>query len=180
MKVHSSPQQLKSAGQRLYAAGEFAAAAEQFAAAAGAYREAGEPLEAAELENNRCVALLQVGRGEEALEVVEGTPELFEEAGDRKRQAIALANCGAALEEVGEKERAADDYLRSAEILEDLGEDQLRTEVMKSLSALQLRDRNPLGALLSMRRGLEGEGKRGPVRRLLKKLLDIPFNLLSK
>jgi tetratricopeptide (TPR) repeat protein len=126
------------------------------------------------------VALLQLGRGEEALGAVQGTPALFAEAGDRKRQAVALANLGAALEEVGEREQAADRYLESAGILDELGEGQLRAEVMKSLSALQLRDRNPLGALLSMQQGLEGEGQHGPIRRLLKKLLEIPLRLFPR
>lgn len=180
MKTDLSPRGLKAEGQRLYAAGDYLEAAGSFAAAARAYREVQEPLEAAELENNRCVSLLQIGRGEEALEAVRGTEEVFREAGDLKRQAVALANLGAALEETGDKAGAADHYTRSADLLEELGEDELHLQVRKSLSALQLKNRDTLGALVSMRRGLEGEGRRGPVQRILKKLLEIPFKLLSR
>ena len=129
------------------------------------------------MANNRCVSLLQLNQGQQALEAVRGTDQVFAEAGDIKKQAIALANLGTALEEVGEKEQALDHFQRSAELFSQIGEDELQVQVTRSASALQLKDRKPLGALASMRRGLGELEKPSLVQRWLKKLLDIPYNL---
>ena len=177
MEKENNPQKLAAAGKKLYAEGSYQQAADAFGAAAEGYARAENPLQAAEMANNRCVALLQIQQGEQALEAVRGTDRVFGEAGDVKRQAIALANLGTALKEVGEKEKALEHFQRSAELFSEIGEDELQVQVTQSASALQLKGRDPLGALASMRRGLGELEKPSLVQRWLKKLLDIPFKL---
>ncbi|MDZ7843622.1 MAG: hypothetical protein U5K99_02295 [Anaerolineales bacterium] len=180
MNAPQTPREWIAAGKKAYAAGDYAAAAEAYAGAAEALREGGQDLDAAEMENNRAVSLLQINRAEGAREAVRGTAEIFAAAGDLKRQAIALANTAAAEEGLGEKERALELYRRSADLLAELGEDQLRAEVMKSISSLQLRDRDALGALFSMRRGLAEVENPTLVQRLLKRLLELPAKFLPR
>jgi len=180
MMEHSSPQTLEAGAGKSYAAGEYREAAELYDQAARAYRDGGDPLQAAEMDNNRCVALLQIGRSAEALEIVRGTDQLFAEAGDHHRRAVALANIGTALEEEGEKEEALAHYRESAQIFQEHGEKELYAQVMKSISGLQLRGRDPLGAVVSMQHGLDEAEKPSLVQRLLQRLLKIPSKLLPK
>ena len=66
--------------------------------AAQAYTSAKDELNTAEMMNNQSVALLQAGKAKEALQATEGTEDIFQKAGDIKRQGIAVSNRAAALE----------------------------------------------------------------------------------
>lgn len=178
MSIPQSPQEWIAAGKKAYAAGNFAAAAKAYAGAAEALREGGQELDAAEMDNNRAVSLLQIDQAEGAREAVRGTDQIFAAAGDVKRQAVALANTAAAEEGLGEKEQALKLYRQSADLLAELGEDQLHAEVMKAISSLQLRERDTLGALFSMRQGLAEVENPTLVQRLLKRLLELPAKFL--
>jgi hypothetical protein len=123
---------------------------------------------------------LQAGEGQAALKAVEGTAETFAEAGDLHRQGMALGNLASALEAVDRTEEAAGAYLQSAGVLEKAGEDQLRASVMHSLSMLQFRTGKQLQALASMQSGLEGVKRPSPKQSLLKKLLSIPVDMLTR
>ncbi len=175
-----TPQQLASEGQRAYQAGDYLAAAGHFEAAQEGYRLAGDPLRAAEMANDCSVASLRAGQARAALQAVEGTPPLFETAGDTRRQALALGNRAAALEALGRKEEALADYAQSAELLKQIGENDLRLHVMQALSALQLRSGRQLQAVATMQAGLNSLERPSPRQRLLKKLLDLPFKIMNR
>ena len=175
-----SVKQLVAEGKSAYQQGDFLAAAQVFDAAAAAYQAAGDKLNAAELRNNSSVAYLQAGESQSALEAVEGTPAIFSAAGDERRQGMALGNLGAALEAVNRLDEAAQAYQQSAELLQRAGENDLRSYVMKSLSALQLRTGHQIEALSTMQAGLEGIEHPKPKQWLLKKLLRVPFKFLGK
>ena len=59
-----TPAELAEEGKRLYGRGQYEQAAEVLSRAAEGYRAAGDGLNAAEVSNNRSVALLQAGRGD--------------------------------------------------------------------------------------------------------------------
>ncbi|TAK11027.1 MAG: tetratricopeptide repeat protein [Anaerolineae bacterium] len=174
-----SPQQLAAEGKRHYQQGDYGAAAESFHRAQEASRGAGQPLDAAEMANNRSVALLQNGDAAGALAAVEGTPAVFERGGERLKLAMAWGNRAAALDALGRLPDAETDYLKAADLLRELGEDSLHADVMKSLSALQLRSGRQLEALATMQAGVEGLKKPGPAQRLLKRLLSLPQKFLK-
>jgi tetratricopeptide (TPR) repeat protein len=140
----------------------------------------GDYLAAAQMKNNCSVAYLQAGEGEAALNAVEGTAEIFEAAGDLRRQGMAIGNLGAALEAVEHLDEAIEAYQKSAEILAQAGEDQLRANVMHSLSMLQFRQGKQLQALATMQDGLEGVEHPSPKQTVLKKMLRIPFEMFTK
>lgn len=175
-----SPQQITKEAQSAYKAGDYAAAAQSFEAARQGYLSANDPVMAAEMANNASVALLQAGDAEGALQAVEGTDEIFRQASERKRQAMALGNMAAALEALKRNEEAEQTYWQSAEILKELGEKDLRLSVMQSISALQLRTGKQLQAVATMHSGVENLEKPTLKQRFLKRLLNIPMNLLNK
>ncbi len=175
-----SPKQITKEAQSAYKVGNYAAAAQSFEAARQGYLSANEIVMAAEMANNCSVALLQGGDKEGALRAVEGTEKIFFEAGDRKLQAMALGNQAAALEELGRLAEAEQAYWKSAEILKEIGEKELRLSVMQSISALQLRTGRQLQAVASMHAGVANIEKPTPKQRFLKRILEIPMQMLNK
>ena len=179
MAEATTPQGLAKEGKAAYKRGDYRAAAHTFAAARLGYQTLGDELEAAEMANNCSVAYLQAGDGDAALAAVEGTEAIFAQAGDLRRQGMALGNRGAALEALDRPEEALAAYQQAADILQQAGEDQLRAQVMQSLSMLQLQMGRQLQALASLQNGLEGVERPTASQKMLKKLLDIPFNIAT-
>jgi tetratricopeptide (TPR) repeat protein len=176
----NSPHTLAREGKAVYQKGDFLSAAHIFEAAQRGYLIQGDRLNAAEMANNCSVAYLQAGEGLAALEAVEGTAEIFAEFDDLRRQAMALGNLASALEAVDRVEEAAEAYQQSADILAQSNEDQLRANVLHSLSVLQFRMGKQLQALASMQSGLEGVKHPTPKQTVLKKLVSIPVDMLTR
>ena len=174
-----SPQQIAKEAQSAYKSGDYAAAAQSFEAARQGYLSANNAVMAAEMANNRSVALLQAGDEEGALSVLEGSEAIFVESGDRKRQAMTLGNQAAALEALNRLEEAEGAYWKSAEILKEIGEKDMRLSVMQSISALQLRTGRQMQAVASMHAGVDNIEKPTIKQRFLKRILGIPMQMLG-
>jgi tetratricopeptide (TPR) repeat protein len=174
-----SPKKMEKRGKSAFQRGDYQAAAQDFKAARQAYEEAGDAVTAAEMANNCSVAYLQADEPEKALQAAEGTADIFADAGDQAKQGMAVGNCAAALEELGQTDEAIEAYLLSAELLEGSGEDQLRANVMQALSQLQFQEGRRLEALASMQSGIDGVEKPSPKQRFLKRLLNIPFEMMN-
>lgn len=173
-----TPTQLEKEGQVAYQQQEYAAAAESFSAAEEGYRAKGEQHKAAQMANNRSVALLQAGEHQAALDAVSETIAVFRGAGDRYHQAMAMGNRAAALEALGQFEAAIADYEDAADKFDQIGENDLRLDVLKSLSALQLRRGKTIQALNTMQSGLANLEKPTFKQRVLKKISTLPSRLL--
>lgn len=180
MNERLSPTQLAAEGRRLYKEGGYLDAAQSFEAAANGYHQTGDLITAAEMNNNCSVALLQAGEADQALRVVADTVGIFEKAGEVKQQAMALGNRASALEALGRLDEAEMDYQRSADLLEQINEEQLRLQVMQSLSALKLGKGKTIEALITMRSGVDDLERPKPRQRLLRRLLDIPFQMMKR
>jgi len=135
----NDPIQLAEQGKEEYAKGNHAAAANLFAQAAQAYTDAQDELNAAEMKNNQSVALLQAGKAKEALQATDGTEEIFQKAGDIKRQGIAVGNRAAALEGLKKVDEALVEYERAAFLLEKAGEGDMHSIVRKAAANLNLK-----------------------------------------
>jgi tetratricopeptide (TPR) repeat protein len=175
-----TPEELAASGQAAYRSGDYQAASQAYEAAARGYAVRGDQVVAAEMANNQCVALLQLEDAQAALIAVRDTPSVFETAGDSRRQAMAYGNLGAALEALDRLEEAETAYQRSADLFAQLGEGDLRADVLQSLSKLQLRTGRQLQALATMQAGVDGIERPSVRQRLLKKLLNTPFNLFKR
>ncbi len=165
--------------QEAYQVGRFPEAAGLFEQAARQYSQGGDALNAAEMANNRSVALLQAGDAQGALAAAEGTDAVFAQAGDVRRQALAAGNQAAALEKLNRLDEALQRYRQSADLLQQVGDTENRAAVLKSISALQIRTGHQLEALASMDAALTNQKKLGLQERFLKKLLDVPMRMLK-
>jgi tetratricopeptide (TPR) repeat protein len=179
MKV-STPKEFSQAGTKAYTSGDYLAAAQNFEAASKGYAAQGDELNAAEMANNLSVALLQAGEAQASLDATLGTPAIFEAANDALRQAMALGNAGAALDALDQIEEAEEAYKHSLELFDEVGEQDLRANVLQSLSKLQLRSGRQLEALATMQAGMENIERPNLRQRMLKKLLKTPFKFLNR
>jgi tetratricopeptide (TPR) repeat protein len=154
-----------------YQSGDFTAAFQAFAEAAAAYADAGDAVLSAEMKNNQSVALLRDKQAQAALDAARGTETVFAQAGDTRRQGMALANQASALEALKRFKEAIDFYTRAGEALEKAGELDLHLEVMQLLSALYLRRFKLFDAIIALQSGLAPIKNPTPKQRLMKKLL---------
>jgi tetratricopeptide (TPR) repeat protein len=122
-----------------YEKGQYGTAADLFSQTAQAYENIQDDLNAAEMKNNQSVALLRAGKAEDALRVTDGTEEIFQKAGDLKRQAIAIANRAAALEGLKKWSEAMAEYNRAAAIFEEAGEGDMHSVVRKATAEIFLK-----------------------------------------
>lgn len=171
MEEDVSPQSLANNGKRYYQNKDFLTAAKTFALAAEAYHAYNDELMNAEMRNNQSVALLQAKQAQAALKAVKGTEAIFAQAGDQRRQGMALANQASALEALKRPEEAAPLYENAAKLLDQAGETQLRADVMRSLAALKVRKGQGLEAVITMQDGLSGVKAPTLKQRIIKKLL---------
>lgn len=135
----TTPLILAENGKTEYGKGNFKAAAGLFAQAAQAYSTQKDELNAAEMKNNESVALLQAGKAKEALQATDGTEQIFQNAGDLKRQGIAVSNRAAALEGMGKWREALAEYDRAATLFEEAGEGDMHSIVRKTAANLNLK-----------------------------------------
>lgn len=149
-----TPEALSSSGKEAYQKGEFKEAARLFLEANNAFLAIGDKLNAAEMANNRSVALLQSGEPELAFTAVEGTDTTFAQAGDKRRQAMSLGNRGAAAEAMGKRKEALLAYQQASELFKEIGEHEHRAFLLRSISSIQLRMGRVLEAIVTMRFGL--------------------------
>lgn len=175
-----TPNDLLKEARSAYKIGDYLSAAQLFEASAQAYSEEGNEIKAAETKNNACVAYLQIDENEKALYIVENTIEILEASKDPVKQAMAWGNLGSALEANDRFEEAEEAYTKSAELLQQAGEDQLRANVLQSLSALQLNKGRQLEALVTMKAGVDGIKRPNIKQRTLKQLLEMPFKFINK
>lgn len=136
---HPTIDTLVEQGKKEYEQGNFLAAADSFSRAAQGYSSSRDELNAAEMKNNQSVALLQAGKAKEALQATEGTEDIFQKAGDIKRQGIAVSNRAAALEGLKQWNEALEEYDRAAALFEQVGEGDMHSMVRKTAANLNLK-----------------------------------------
>lgn len=161
-----------------YEANRFQEAAELYAKVASDCQAAGDILQAAEMQNNRSVALLQAKQPQAALDAAQGTDLIFAKAGYLRSQAIALGNQAAAMEALNRLQEAEDLYIKSSQLLKMTQENELRVYLLKTLSALQMRRGKRVEALFSMSTALDLQENLTLRERILKLLLKVPFRML--
>ena len=134
-----NPITLAEQGKKEYEQENYLAAADLFLQAAQTYASAKDELNAAEMKNNQSVALLQAGKAKEALQATDGTEEIFQKAGDIKRQGIAVSNRAAALEGLKKWNEALSEYDRAASLFEQIDEGDMHSVVRKAAANINLK-----------------------------------------
>lgn len=143
------------------------------------YAAAGQPLQSAEMANNLSVALGQVDRFQAALEVLEGTLEVFLQHGDMTKAAQSIGNEAAAYEGLGEWEKAELLYQQAAERFAQIGDKDSQHFTLQALSRVRLRQGRAMEAVSTMQAALETGSKRSWRSRLVRKILDLPSRLIK-
>jgi tetratricopeptide (TPR) repeat protein len=133
---------LAEKGKSEYEGKNYLSAADLFSQAAQAYVSMQDELNAAEMKNNQSVALLQAGKAKEALQATDGTEDIFQKAGDIKRQGIAVSNRAAALEGLKKWNESLEEYDRAASLFEQIGEGDMHSMVRRSAANLHLKRGN--------------------------------------
>jgi tetratricopeptide (TPR) repeat protein len=169
----TEPQQLAEQGKQAFAAKQFDQAASFFTEAASAYEALDDTLNAAEMKNNLSVALLQAGNAQAAYDAAAGTDEIFAQADDLKRQAMAYGNQAAALEALKKLDQALEAYEKSAALFADAGETEMRSMVLQSAATIELRRGKVTDSALSMIGSVESTKKPNLLQRFLKLILRI-------
>lgn len=180
MSKDLSPNKIVAAAEKAFREGNYLDALEGFEAAANAYQAQGQEILAAEMWSNCSVALVQLGRGEDAVNVLKPALLLFQEKDDLERLGIAYGNLASALEACGHYLEAQDAYLQSAELLEKCGKSELRLHALKALSQLQLKQGKQLQALATFQSALEDAPRLNLRQKMLKKLMEIPWKLMPR
>jgi len=173
MLTKLSSLEIKEKAEKIYQTGDYPSAALAFTEASVSYANDGDMLMSAEMRNNQSVALLRDKQAQAALDAARGTDVVFIEAGDSRRQGMALANQASAMEALKRFTEAIDYYARAGEALEKAGEIDLRVEVMQLLSALYLRRFKFLDAIIALQSGLAEVQDPTPKQRFMKLLLFI-------
>ncbi len=133
------PHQLAREGEDLYRNQDYTEAARRFDQARQLFQEQDDELKAAEMANNRSVALLKANLPEQAWQAAAGTDSVFQAHGDRTRQATALLNQAAALEALRKFDSALELYQRAADLLEQSGPNDLYALTLKSIASIYLK-----------------------------------------
>jgi len=175
-----SPHSLAARAEKAYHAGRLAEAAALYGQAAGLSAAAGDQIQAAEMANNQSVVLLRSGEAQAALSVCSGTDQIFAQAGEIRKQALALGNQAAALEALNRLDEALVLYRQSSDLLQQTGDQEYRAYVLKSISALQIRTGRQLEGLASMEAALENKKQLSLKERILKKIIHVPFQMLKR
>ncbi len=170
-----NPTRLAEEGKQEYEKENYLAAAELFLKAAQTYAAAQDELNAAEMMNNQSVALLQAGKAQEALQATEGTEKIFQEAGDMKRQGIAVSNRAAALEGLRNWNEALAEYDRAASLFEESGEGDMHSIVRKAAANINLKRGRLVDSQMDVYDSLRLVKKPTLVQRIMKFLVRMGF-----
>ena len=168
-----NPLTLAEDGKQEYGKGNFKAAAEIFSQAAQAYTSIQDALNAAEMKNNESVALLQAGKAKESLQATDGTEQVFQKAGDIKRQGIAVSNRAAALEGLKKWQEALAEYDRAASLFEQAGEGDMHSIVRKAAANLNLKRGHVMDSQMDVYDSLRLVEKPTFTQRIMKFLMRI-------
>lgn len=160
-------------------AGNHKKAAEGFETAYNHFQQQNDEFNAAEMANNLCVAYLELGKKNKALEIVKGTEEIFNEHNDPQKEAIAIGNQASAQEALKQYDSAIDLYQKSADLFKEIGEDEKASYVLKSLSLLQLKQGKQLESIFAMERSLNSKDKLSIWQRIYRWLLRLPTKFLG-
>lgn len=170
-KMTIEPADFADQGKRAFQEKKFEQAAELFERAAQGFSSGRNGVMAAEMQNNKSVALLQAGKAQQALDAVGNTDEYFAGANEIKRQAMALGNQAAALDALHRYDEAIAKYERSAGLFADVKDGEMRAMVLKSAAAIKLKTGKVTDSAFKMMGALDAKEKPSIFERFMRFVL---------
>lgn len=175
----TEPQVLKEEGLRYYQQGALDEAIARFVEAHSLYLEGEDQHGAAEALNNLGVIYCQQERWSEAAEVLEKAHQAFIATGDVDGQAQTLGNLGSLYRASGQLEKAAHHFKDALPLFHRLRDSQAESVTWRALSAVRLRQRRWLEAVLAYDSSLSCLKRLSLGQRLLHFLSGWLLHLLS-
>jgi len=171
---------LKEQGVRMFRLGEYEEAAENFQKARELYQKLGDQKGQAEMLNNLGAVLTQEERWSEAAEAFEKAGQIFQALEDTDGRAQTLGNLGTMYRHQGENETAVIHLKQAIDLFHEAGDPQNEGATLRLISRIRLGQARWLEALHFYDLSLACVQPPGVKERLLRRLLQIPFSMLSR
>lgn len=163
-----------------YQGGEFAKAAETFVQARDAYQAEGDKGLAAEMQSNAGVAFRALKDYPKAMTALETAVADLRALDDRHRLALALGNLGSVLLETNEFTKAGDLLNEALGLLDPKADKDARSEVLRVLGEVRLRQGRYMDGLVNYEAGLRGVENPSTQQSWLLRLLERPLKMLGR
>lgn len=171
---------LKEQGIRMFRLGEYEEAAETFQKARESYQKLGDQKGQAEMLNNLGAVYTQEERWSEAAEAFEKAQQIFEALDDTGGRALTLGNLGSMYRHQGDHETAVTHLKQAIDLFHQAGDPQKEAATLRLVSRIRLGQARWLEALHFYDLSLACVQPAGLKERVLRRLLQIPFSILSR
>ena len=171
---------LKEQGIKLFRYGEYGEAAEFFEKAAKLYEEAGDQKGQAEMLNNVGAVRTQEEEWDGAAAAFAQAKSMFESLGDEDGQAQTLGNLGTMYRHQGDGDAAVEHLKEAVELFRKIGDREKQAATLRLVSRIRLGQARWLEALHFYDLSLACVEPQGIKERTLRRLLQIPFGMLSR
>ncbi|HEM60727.1 MAG TPA: tetratricopeptide repeat protein [Chloroflexi bacterium] len=171
---------LKEEGIKMFRFGEYEEATQHFQEALALYERSGDQRGQAEMLNNLGAVLTQQERWTQAAEALSKAGQIFESLGDESGQGQTLGNLGAMYHHQGESEKAVETLKQAIDLFRRADSADKEAATLRLVSRIRLGQARWLEALHFYDLSLACVQPPGLKERILRALLKIPFNLLSR
>jgi tetratricopeptide (TPR) repeat protein len=171
---------LKDQGIRMFRFGEYEEAAELFRNAHTLYQELGDERGQAEMLNNLGAIYTQEERWDEASQAFNEAMSAFQSLEDEAGQAQTMGNLGTMYRYQGDSDAAVEHLKNAIDLFHEAGDREREAVTLRLLSRIRLGQAKWLEALHFYDLGLACVQPPGIKERFLRRLLQVPFSLLSR
>ncbi len=171
---------LKESGLRMFRFGEYEEATELFQNAYALYEELGDERGRAEMLNNLGAILTQEEEWDKATEAFNGALAAFQSLEDLDGKAQTLGNLGTMYRYRGDTEAAVEHLKQASDLFHETGDRDKEAATLQLLSRIRLGQARWLEALHFYDLGLACTQPPGIKERFLRRLLQIPYGILSR
>jgi tetratricopeptide (TPR) repeat protein len=171
---------LKEQGLKMFRFGEYEEAAESFEKARDLYKTIGDQTGEAEMLNNLGAVHTHEERWKEAREAFEKAAEIFVASGDEDGHAQTLGNLGTMYRYQGDSDTAVAYLKQAIELFHEAGDAPKEAATLGLISRIRLGQAKWLEALHFYDLSLACVQPPGVKQRILRRLTQVPFGLLSR
>jgi tetratricopeptide (TPR) repeat protein len=171
---------LKEQGIRMFRFGEYEEATELFQSAYALYQELGDDRGRAEMLNNLGAVHTQEERWDKATEAFNEAMAAFKSLEDLNGQGQTLGNLGTMYRYRGDSEAAVQHLKQAADLFHETADREKEAATLRLLSRIRLGQARWLEALHFYDLALACAQPPGIKERVLRRLLQIPFSMLSR
>jgi len=171
---------LKEHGITTFRYGEYEEATEVFEEAHTLYGELGDRKGQAEMLNNLGAVHTQEERWDDGLEAFTQARSIFESLDDKEGEAQTLGNLGTLYRYQGDKAAAVEHLKQAIDLFHEVGDREKEAATLRLVSRIGLGQARWFEALHFYDLSLACAAPQGIKARILRRLLQIPLNLLSR